>query len=46
MLSEEIKAEISKLDIPTLEVMIDGILDYESLEEVKRYLRVEQGPGT
>ncbi|MGI6487095.1 MAG: DUF4351 domain-containing protein [Syntrophothermaceae bacterium] len=39
LLPEELKVEISKLDIPILEVMIDGILDYESLEEVKRYLR-------
>lgn len=38
LLPEEIKTGISKLDIPTLEVMLDGILDYENLEEVKRYL--------
>ncbi|MDD2509854.1 MAG: DUF4351 domain-containing protein [Syntrophomonas sp.] len=38
LLPEEFKAGISKLDPPTLDVIIDGILDYESLEEVKRYL--------
>jgi len=39
LLPEEFKTGISKLDPPTLDVMIDGILDYESLEEVKRYLQ-------
>lgn len=36
---EELKTRISELDASTLEVMIDGILDYESLEDVKRYLQ-------
>ena len=36
---EEIKTKISQLDAPTLEVMIDGILDYGNLEDVKRYLQ-------
>ncbi len=36
---EELRVGISKLDAPTLDAMIDGILDYESLEEVKRYLQ-------
>ena len=35
----ELKTRISELDASTLDVMIDGILDYESLEEVKRYLQ-------
>jgi hypothetical protein len=39
LLPEEFKTGILKLDSPTLDVMIDGILDYKSLEEVKRYLQ-------
>ena len=35
----ELKTRISELDASTLDVMIDGILDYKSLEDIKRYLQ-------
>ncbi|WP_273701750.1 hypothetical protein [Tepidanaerobacter acetatoxydans] len=35
---EEIRVRISKLDLVTLEVIIDGIFGYESLEDVKKYI--------
>ncbi|CDI40912.1 conserved protein of unknown function [Tepidanaerobacter acetatoxydans Re1] len=37
-LPEEIRVRISKLDLVTLEVIIDGIFEYESLEDVKKYI--------
>lgn len=37
-LPEEIRIGISKLDLVTLEVIIDGIFEYQSLEEVKKYI--------
>ncbi len=37
-LPEELKSKISKLDSVTLEVIIDGIFDYESLDDVKKYI--------
>ncbi len=37
-LPEEIKSKISKLDLVTLEIIIDGIFDYESLEDIKKYI--------
>ncbi|MDD4627400.1 MAG: Rpn family recombination-promoting nuclease/putative transposase [Syntrophomonas sp.] len=36
LLPEELKTGISELDPPTLDIMIDGILDYESLEDIKK----------
>lgn len=38
-LPEEVRSQISKLDDVTLEIIIDGIFDYESLEDVKKYIR-------
>ena len=35
----ELKTRISESDASTLDVMIDGILDYKSLKDVKRYLQ-------
>ncbi|GAQ25683.1 Rpn family recombination-promoting nuclease/putative transposase [Tepidanaerobacter syntrophicus] len=37
-LPEELKSKISKLDSVTLEIIIDGIFDYESLDDVKKYI--------
>ena len=37
-LPEEVKSKISKLDAITLEIIIDGIFDYESMEDVKKYI--------
>ncbi len=37
-LPEEIKSKISKLDLVTLEIIIDGVFDYESLEDIKKYI--------
>ena len=39
VLPEELKIAISKLDLVTLEVIVDGIFEYQSLEEVKRYIQ-------
>ncbi|MDD4627401.1 MAG: Rpn family recombination-promoting nuclease/putative transposase, partial [Syntrophomonas sp.] len=39
LLPEELKTGISELDPPTLDIMIDGILDYESLEDIKKYIQ-------
>jgi predicted transposase YdaD len=39
VLPEELKIAISKLDLVTLEIIVDGIFEYQSLEEVKRYIR-------
>ncbi|NSJ91082.1 DUF4351 domain-containing protein [Coprococcus sp. MSK.21.13] len=38
-LPEELKTKISNLDTVTLEVIIGDILDYKSLEDVKKYIR-------
>lgn len=38
-LPEEIKVKITKLDAETLEMVIDNILDYESLEDAKKYIK-------
>jgi flagellar biosynthesis/type III secretory pathway protein FliH len=38
-LPEELKAEISKLDTITLEVIIGDILEYQSLEDVRKYVQ-------
>ncbi len=36
---EELKQRISKLDAPTLDVILDRVLDFESLDEVKKYIQ-------
>lgn len=36
---EDLKQSITKLDVPTLEVIIDGVSEYKDLDEVKRYLQ-------
>ncbi len=36
---EELKTEISKLDTITLEVIIGDILEYQSLEDVRKYIQ-------
>lgn len=38
MLPDEFKTRISKLDTVTLEIIIDDILEYQSLEDVKKYI--------
>lgn len=37
-LSEPVQKRIQELDAATLEVMIDQVLDYQSLDDVKKYL--------
>src|SRR5699024_3458559 len=37
-LPEELRIGISKLDAITLEIIIDDIFEYESLEDVKKYI--------
>ena len=39
ILPEELKRGVSKLDVVTLEVIIEDILEYQSLEEVKKYIQ-------
>lgn len=36
---EDLKQGITKLDVPTLEVIIEGVSEYKGLDEVKRYLQ-------
>lgn len=38
-LPEDLKQGIAKLDVPTLEVIIDSVSEYKDLDEVKRYLQ-------
>jgi flagellar biosynthesis/type III secretory pathway protein FliH len=38
-LPEEFKTEILKLDTLTLEVIIEDILEYQSLEDVRKYIQ-------
>lgn len=38
-LTEDARAKIEKLDAVTLEIIIDEILEYKSLEEVKKYIQ-------
>lgn len=38
VLPEELKAKISKLDSTTLEIIIDGIFEYKSLDDIKKYI--------
>ncbi len=37
--AEDLKQSISKLDAPTLEVIIDSISEYKDLDEVKKYIQ-------
>jgi len=37
-LPEEIKNKISQLDVYNLEIIIDGIFEYDNLEDVKKYI--------
>ncbi|SDY98236.1 protein of unknown function [Tindallia californiensis] len=37
-LSEPVRKKIQELDAATLEVMIDQVMDYQSLDDVKKYL--------
>ncbi len=39
ILPEETRAKIAKLDAVTLELMLDEILEYKSLEDTKKYLQ-------
>lgn len=39
ILPEETRAKIAKLDAVTLEIMVDEILEYKSLEDTKKYLQ-------
>ena len=36
---EDLRLEITKLDASTLDIVIDRVFDYESLDEVKRYIQ-------
>jgi hypothetical protein len=36
---EDLKQGISELDALTLDVILDRVMDYESLDEVKRYIQ-------
>ena len=36
---EELRSNIAKLDVTTLEILIDRVFDYESLDEVKKYIQ-------
>ncbi|MCR1972300.1 protein of unknown function [Clostridium cochlearium] len=36
---EEVKEAISKLDLVTLELMIDEIFEYKSLDDIKKYIQ-------
>ena len=35
---EDLKQGISKLDAPTLDVILDRVLDFENLDEVRKYI--------
>ena len=37
-LPEEVKTKISKLDNSSLEIIIEGIFEYKSLDDIKKYL--------
>ncbi len=38
ILPEDVKAKILKLDNSTLEIIIEGIFEYKSLDDVKKYI--------
>ena len=37
-LTEEVKTKISELDNKTLEGIIDGIFEFKSIDDVKKYI--------
>lgn len=39
IIPEDLKEEIQKLDVPTLEIIIDNILEYESIDQVKKHIQ-------
>jgi len=39
LLTEDTKSKIEKLDAVTLEIIIDEILEYKSLEDLRKYLK-------
>jgi len=39
VIPDDLKESIQKLDAPTLEIIIDNILEYESLDQIKKYIR-------
>lgn len=39
IIPDDLKESIQKLDAPTLEIIIDNILEYESLDQIKKYIR-------
>ncbi len=40
---EDLKQGITKLDVPTLEVIVDGVSEYKDLNEVKKYIQENVG---
>ncbi|WAG47637.1 DUF4351 domain-containing protein [Clostridium estertheticum] len=38
IIPDDLKESIQKLDVPTLEIIIDNILEYESLDQIKKYI--------
>lgn len=36
---EDLKQDISRLDAPTLDVILDRVLDFENLDGVKKYIK-------
>ncbi|APM38514.1 hypothetical protein BS101_07050 [Clostridium kluyveri] len=38
IIPDDLKQSMQKLDVPTLEIIIDNILEYENLEQVKKYI--------
>lgn len=38
IIPDDLKQGIQKLDVPTLKIIIDNILEYENLEQVKKYI--------
>ena len=38
IIPEDLKLGIQKLDAPTLEIIIDDILEYDSLDQIKKYI--------
>jgi len=37
-LPDEMRNKISQLDVDNLEIIIEGIFEYDSLEDVKKYI--------
>jgi len=38
IIPDDLKLGIQKLDAPTLEIIIDNILEYDSLDQIKKYI--------